>query len=97
MIYVLIIVIEYHFYRIRLSIIRTFILKINFIYPIYFINLHMAVPKKRTSKSKSRKAQWKNKALLISEKSMSLAKSLLSNKSKSFVYLNNKLDFDEIS
>lgn len=46
----------------------------------------MAVPKKRTSKSKSGKSSWKSKAFLVSEKSLSLAKSLLSGKSTSFVY-----------
>nr|YP_009397149.1 ribosomal protein L32 [Thuretia quercifolia]ARW66335.1 ribosomal protein L32 [Thuretia quercifolia] len=50
----------------------------------------MAVPKKRTSKSKSKKAQWKKKALFVSKKSLSLAKSLLFEKSNSFIYLNNK-------
>lgn len=56
----------------------------------------MAVPKKRMSKSKtrSRKAIWKRKAFYISVKSMSLAKSSLTGKSNSYVYLlkdkNNK-------
>lgn len=51
----------------------------------------MAVPKKRTSKSKSksRKAQWKRKAYIQSKKSMSLAKSLLTGRSTSFIYINN--------
>ena len=50
----------------------------------------MAVPKKRTSKSKSksRKAQWKRKAYLQSKKSISLAKSLLTGRSTSFIYIN---------
>nr|YP_010985865.1 ribosomal protein L32 [Grateloupia asiatica]WOL36783.1 ribosomal protein L32 [Grateloupia asiatica] len=49
----------------------------------------MAVPKKRTSRSKSRlrKANWKRKAYFSSQKSLSLAKSLLTGKSNSFVYL----------
>nr|YP_009244344.1 ribosomal protein L32 [Gelidium vagum]AMK96586.1 ribosomal protein L32 [Gelidium vagum] len=48
----------------------------------------MAVPKKRTSKSKSRsrKANWKRKAHLTAKKSFSLAKSLLNNKQNSFVH-----------
>jgi len=46
----------------------------------------MAVPKKKTSKSKSRKSHWQNKAAAVSKKSLSLAKSLLSGKSTSFVY-----------
>nr|WCH58038.1 ribosomal protein L32 [Cystoclonium purpureum f. stellatum] len=51
----------------------------------------MAVPKKRTSKSKSksRKANWKHKAYIKSQKAISLAKSLLSGKSTSFIYINN--------
>ena len=48
----------------------------------------MAVPKKRTSKSKknARKANWKRKGYQAAQKSLSLAKSLLRNKSTSFVY-----------
>ena len=54
----------------------------------------MAVPKKRTSKSKknSRKACWKREALHESIKAMSLAKSSLTMKSNSFVYLQEKAD-----
>nr|WGH12877.1 ribosomal protein L32 [Echinothamnion sp.] len=51
----------------------------------------MAVPKKRTSKSKSRKANWRKKALFVSQKSLSLAKSLLKDKSTTFIY-NESLD-----
>jgi large subunit ribosomal protein L32 len=59
----------------------------------------MAVPKKRTSssKTKSRHATWVNKAVIQRERAISLAKSVLSNNSGSFVYLdntNNKLDED---
>jgi large subunit ribosomal protein L32 len=48
----------------------------------------MAVPKKRTSKSKknSRKANWKRKGYKAAQKSLSLAKSLLQGKTTSFVY-----------
>jgi len=48
----------------------------------------MAVPKKRTSKSKknSRKATWKRKGLKAAQKSLSLAKSMLKGKTTSFVY-----------
>lgn len=48
----------------------------------------MAVPKKRTSKSKknSRKANWKRKAHQRAQKSFSLAKSMLRGKPTSFVY-----------
>lgn len=49
----------------------------------------MAVPKKRTSKAKtrSRKAVWKRKAFHMSIKAMSLAKSSLTTKSNSYVYV----------
>nr|QCI08323.1 ribosomal protein L32 [Ptilothamnion sphaericum]QCI08352.1 ribosomal protein L32 [Ptilothamnion sphaericum] len=51
----------------------------------------MAVPKKRTSKAKSGKSRWKHKAFFISQKSLSLAKSILSGRVKSFVYFNDEL------
>ena len=48
----------------------------------------MAVPKKRTSKSKknSRKANWKKKSYKAAQKSLSLAKSILQGKRTSFIY-----------
>ncbi len=48
----------------------------------------MAVPKKRTSKSKknARKANWKRKGYKAAQKSLSLAKSMLRGKPTSFVY-----------
>lgn len=48
----------------------------------------MAVPKKRTSKTKrnTRKANWKRKAYHAAQKSLSLAKSMLKGKTTSFVY-----------
>jgi len=48
----------------------------------------MAVPKKRTSKARTstRKAVWKAKARKASQKSLSLAKSILKDKATSFVY-----------
>ena len=48
----------------------------------------MAVPKKRTSKTKknTRKANWKRKGSKAAQKSFSLAKSMLSGNSTSFVY-----------
>ena len=48
----------------------------------------MAVPKKRTSKSKknARKANWKRKGYKAAQKSLSLAKSMLSGKTTSFIY-----------
>lgn len=47
----------------------------------------MAVPKKKTSKSKrdKRKATWKHKATVEAQKALSLGKSILSGRSK-FVY-----------
>ena len=48
----------------------------------------MAVPKKRTSKTKknARKAVWKRKADKAAQKSLSLAKSVLQGKPTSFIY-----------
>ena len=48
----------------------------------------MAVPKKRTSKTKrdTRKANWKRKANKAAKKSLSLAKSVLQGKPTSFIY-----------
>lgn len=48
----------------------------------------MAVPKKKTSKSKrdQRKATWKRKASLAAQKALSLGKSVLTNRSSGFVY-----------
>ena len=48
----------------------------------------MAVPKKRTSKAKTRarKANWKRKGYKAAQKSLSLAKSMLRGKQTSFVY-----------
>jgi large subunit ribosomal protein L32 len=52
----------------------------------------MAVPKKRTSssKTKSRHATWVNKAVIQRERAISLAKSVLGDNSGSFIYSNNK-------
>ena len=48
----------------------------------------MAVPKKRTSKTKknTRKANWKRKGVQSAQKSLSLAKSMLRGKTTSFIY-----------
>jgi large subunit ribosomal protein L32 len=48
----------------------------------------MAVPKKRTSKSKrkSRLAKWSEKATLQAKKALSLAKSLKNIEATSFIY-----------
>jgi large subunit ribosomal protein L32 len=52
----------------------------------------MAVPKKRTSKSKknSRKATWKRKADKLAQKALSLSKSFLTGKTTSFIYTLNE-------
>lgn len=52
----------------------------------------MAVPKKRTSssKTKSRHANWVNKATIQRERAISLAKSVLNDNSGSFIYSGNK-------
>ena len=48
----------------------------------------MAVPKKKTSKSKrdKRRATWRNKAAIQAKKALSLGKSVLTGRSTSFVY-----------
>lgn len=48
----------------------------------------MAVPKKKTSKSKrdQRRASWRRKAEKQAQKALSLGKSVLSGRSSSFVY-----------
>jgi|TARA_B100001142_G_scaffold253819_1_gene254605 large subunit ribosomal protein L32 len=53
----------------------------------------MAVPKKRTSKSKtnSRYSTWVNKANIQAKRAVSLAKSLLKEDSGSFVYTKNSV------
>lgn len=56
----------------------------------------MAVPKKKTSKSKrdQRKAVWKRKAALEAQKALSLGKSILTGRSK-FVYPTNEEEEEE--
>ncbi|MDJ0703666.1 MAG: 50S ribosomal protein L32 [Leptolyngbyaceae cyanobacterium MO_188.B28] len=56
----------------------------------------MAVPKKKTSKTKRdmRRANWKRKAALEAQKALSLGKSILTNRSNSFVYPSDE-DEDE--
>ncbi len=48
----------------------------------------MAVPKKKTSKSKrnQRHAHWKRKAQFAAEKALSQGKSILTGRAKGFVY-----------
>ena len=57
----------------------------------------MAVPKKRTSKSKknSRKSNWKKKAVKTTAQALSLARSIIKagkqdSKPTTFIYLENK-------
>lgn len=54
----------------------------------------MAVPKKRTSKAKtrSRKANWKKQAFDQSLKAISLAKSSLTMSSNSYIYLDKNIE-----
>lgn len=54
----------------------------------------MAVPKKRTSKakSKSRKANWKRKAYYSAQQAISKGKSILSGKETSFIYINETIN-----
>lgn len=56
----------------------------------------MAVPKKKTSKSKRdmRRATWRRKAALEAQKAISTAKSILTGRAKGFVYPDNE-DEDE--
>jgi large subunit ribosomal protein L32 len=48
----------------------------------------MAVPKKKTSKSKrdQRKATWKRKANLQAQRALSIGKSILTGRAEGFVY-----------
>lgn len=57
----------------------------------------MAVPKKRTSKSKRsiRRAVWKGKAKLQAERALSLGKSVLTGQSESFIYPDDEDDDDD--
>jgi large subunit ribosomal protein L32 len=57
----------------------------------------MAVPKKKTSKSKRsmRRSNWKRKAALHAKKALSLGKSVLTGRSQSFVYPENEDEDDE--
>ena len=54
----------------------------------------MAVPKKKTSKSKRsmRRATWKRQAALQAERALSLGKSVLTNRSNSFEYPSDEDD-----
>lgn len=57
----------------------------------------MAVPKKKTSKAKrdQRKANWKRKAALEAQKALSLGKSILTGRSKGFIYPQDEEESDD--
>lgn len=57
----------------------------------------MAVPKKRTSKmkTKSRQSVWMNKSNIQAQRAISLAKSLAANNRTSFVYSQNTPETSE--
>ena len=57
----------------------------------------MAVPKKKTSKSKrnSRHATWKAKAATAAQRALSIGKSVLSGRAQGFVYPMNETEEDE--
>jgi large subunit ribosomal protein L32 len=57
----------------------------------------MAVPKKKTSKSKRsmRRATWKRKASFEAQKALSLGKSILTGRSTGFVYPQDDEDEDD--
>jgi len=57
----------------------------------------MATPKKKTSNSRrnKRKATWKNKAAVAAQKALSLGKSVLTGRSKGFVYPQAEIDEEE--
>ncbi|MDA0265370.1 MAG: 50S ribosomal protein L32 [Cyanobacteria bacterium] len=57
----------------------------------------MAVPKKKKSKSKRnmRKSYWKKIAALQAQKALSLGKSVLTGRSKGFVYPSDEEDDEE--
>ena len=57
----------------------------------------MAVPKKKTSKSKrnQRHATWKGKAAIAAQKAMSIGKSVLSGRAQGFVYPVSESDESE--
>lgn len=59
----------------------------------------MAVPKKKTSKSKrdKRRATWKHKAAVEAQKALSLGKSILTGRAKSFVYPTEEEEEEEES
>ncbi|MCS7031228.1 MAG: 50S ribosomal protein L32 [Gloeomargarita sp. SKYG116] len=57
----------------------------------------MAVPKKKTSKARKRqrKAVWKRQASLAAQKALSLARSILTGRSRSFYYPTDEAEESE--
>lgn len=57
----------------------------------------MAVPKKKTSKSKrdKRRATWKRKAAVQAQKALSVGKSILTGRAEGFIYPQDDEDEDE--
>ncbi|MFM7450419.1 MAG: 50S ribosomal protein L32 [Leptolyngbyaceae cyanobacterium] len=57
----------------------------------------MAVPKKKTSKSKRdmRKATWKRKAALQAQRALSTGKSILTGRAQGFVYPKSEEEEEE--
>lgn len=57
----------------------------------------MAVPKKKTSKSKrdKRRATWKRKAAAQAQKALSVGKSILTGRAEGFIYPQDDEDEDE--
>jgi large subunit ribosomal protein L32 len=57
----------------------------------------MAVPKKKTSKSKrdKRKATWKRKAEVQAQRALSIGKSILTGRAEGFVYPQDNDDEDD--
>lgn len=57
----------------------------------------MAVPKKKTSKTKrdSRRAHWKRKAVLQAQRALSIGKSILTGQAEGFYYPADENEDDE--
>jgi large subunit ribosomal protein L32 len=57
----------------------------------------MAVPKKKTSKSKRdmRRATWKRKAQAQAQKALSIGKSILTGRAEGFIYPQDEEEEDE--
>lgn len=57
----------------------------------------MAVPKKKTSKSKrdQRRANWRRKATVEAQKALSLGRSILTGRSNSLLYEKNEEEEEE--